>query len=326
MKGRFFAPLVWLGLLGLWGLPDLAGQRLNEGMFTGAEPAARPSLWSQYEALQDSIFVSKATQKGFTVTFHFSWSLLESFDTRSNFQSIRDVVEKTHPEWGPTQVENHLYPMQYGPLQGSLPSLGAAGRPRGVRLSWVAEELIPVTLTLGTGMTPVFGYVEGTLSDGTTTAGFQSDELRWVSYLDDFARLRNIYNSWYWPDNDRPVMPQRIEMPYLEWGVGKQLNPVWGVQALHRIPLGMGKRIFDAHNQRNVRFENPTVSITEGARFHGGQHFSGLLTCRGRHLVWSLEGAWITAPSGTWVDYLLEKGANPISGRSYLVSGVGFVF
>jgi hypothetical protein len=68
------------------------------------------------------------------------------------------------------------------------------------------------------------------------------------------------------------------------------------------------------------------VKITPDAQFHGGQHFSGLLSCRGKHLVWTLEAAWITAPEGSWATYLIENGATPLEAMTYWSSGVGFVF
>jgi hypothetical protein len=303
-------------------------QRLQEGMFADSGPdAPRKSIWTLYSALQDSVLAYKPEQQGFAVTIHTAWSTLGAFNASTNFQAIREITEKTHPDWNLSQIDGHLYAMQYGPLQGALPDLGEAGRPRGARITWLQEDLLPVSLTLGTGMTPVLGYVEGTLISDESKVGFQADELRWVSYMDDYNRLKAIDGgNWYWPSNDYPVIPKRTEMPYLELGVGKQLNSIWGIHALYRLPFGMRSRILEAHNERNLRFDSPSVKITPDAQFHGGQHFSGLLSCRGKHLVWTLEAAWITAPEGSWATYLIENGATPLEAMTYWSSGVGFVF
>lgn len=151
-----------------------------------------------------------------------------------------------------------------------------AGRHRGLRLTWQAEEIAPIGLFAGVHMMPIQWQGSGTSAEGETVA-MNSTLAQFQPLVDEFLYLRQIYN-YYIPEE--MSLSAVLRVPHVELGLSKNLGD-WvqiGVSAL--LAPGAENAIVNWHEDIVAGLEEPQFALNPGAGIDVPMSFSGFASVR----------------------------------------------
>lgn len=302
----------------------VSAQKLDESLFV-QESGNTFSFGEMFEEVLYDLDQRRAEQSGFQVSFQFSWLVApEAFDYSDGLNILTRTAEVMHPEWSNSEANDFSQSLSNSGLWNRFSNGNRAARPWGIRLAWVKEDLLPLSLSAGFGQMGVDYYIEGRLADDASI-GLNANQLRAVTFVDDYFRMKEQFgNVWWFPQD--PKTPDPFSAYYVEAGIGKRVHPLASLFVHYRQPLGVADRIRSGLAAENTAFDEPTVTIRDGASAHFGPIFSIQAQYHGRFMEWGLERIIRTAPTGTWPDYLIENGAIPFDARSHTELSIGLRF
>lgn len=318
MKSHFSHGMWAAGLVLLTQLA--AAQKLDENLFDASSGKAF-DMESAYDRLIAELSGHREEQMGFQVSAQFSWMVApEAFAYEDGLNILRWTAKEMN-NWTSDQANNFAESLNWSGVGSDFSQQNRAARPWGLRLAWVEESVLPVSLSVGAGQMGLDFYIEGRRTSDSTVIGLNGQQLRAVTYLQHYADLGN--DPWNHPGLN---VPETISVPYLEAGIGKRVHPLASLFVHYRQPVGASNRIRTAFNNANAGWDDPSIYLRNDAPVHYGPIFTVQAQYHGRFMEWGLERVVRMAPVGTWPAYLQENGAMPVEGAAHTEVSIGLRF
>lgn len=301
------------------------GQKLDEALFNAQNSSGMDlsSAWSAYVSETEAL---RADQMGFQVSLQFSWLVAPAgFEYNDGLNILTRTGKVLHPEWSENQANDFSQVISNSGIWHRFSDNNRSARPWGVRGAWVSESLLPISLSLGAGKMGIDFYIEGRLTADDSPIGLNAHQLRAVTFIDDYFRMQEEFGSVWWFPQD-PSTPEPFSAMYLEAGIGKRVHPLASLFLHYRQPIGVANQIRSNLAAENTAFDEPTVTIRDGADAHFGPIFCVQAQYHGKYLQWGIERVTRWSPTGTWPDYLVEHGAIPFQNQSHTELSIGIRF
>lgn len=300
-----------------WGA---SAQKLDENLFQN-QRGSEFDIESAYDQLMADLNEHRAAQKGFQVSAQFSWMVApEAFPYEEGLNILRWTAREMY-NWNSNQANNFAESLNWSGVGDNFSQKNRAARPWGIRIAWVEESVLPLSVSLGVGQMGLDYYIEGRRTADSSVVGLNGHQVQAATYLQQYEDLGS--DPWNHPGLNAP---DPISVPYVEAGVGKRVHPLASVFVHYRQPVAASKRIRDTFNAANAGWENPAVYLRDDAPAHFGPIFSVQVQYHGRFMEWGLERVVRTAPSGTWPTYLMENGAMPVAAAAHTEVSIGLRF
>ena len=300
-----------------------SAQKLDESLFDGRK-GSEFDLNSAMGQLLADLDERRSEQSGFQVSFQFSWMVApEGFAYEDALNILMRTAEIMYPDWTPNQEADFSQSIYNSGLYNQFAQENRAARPWGLRLAWVSEDVLPVSLSIGAGQMGIDYYIEGRLPEDDVI-GLNANQVRAVTFIHEYFQNKSDFgNVWNFPDMSPPPA---FGAYYLEAGIGKRVHPLASLFVHYRQPVGVGAQVRSDLLAENTAFDNPVVTIRDGAAAHFGPIFTIQAQYHGRFMEWGIERVVRTTPYGSWPDNLISNGAIPFDGRSHTELSVGLRF
>ena len=300
-----------------------SAQKLDESLFDNSRNS-NFNLSAAIDQLLSDLDVHRSEQKGFQLSFQFSWMVApEAYAYEEGLEILTRTADLMYPDWTSNESSDFVQTLRNSGKYYSFAESNRAARPWGLRMAWVSEDLLPLSLSVGAGQMGIDYYMEGRLPDNSVI-GLNANQVRAVTFIHQYFQNKADYGQiWYSPDIT-PTPP--FSAYYLEAGLGKRVHPLASLFVHYRQPIGVGPQVRSELLAENTAFDEPVVTIRDGASAHFGPIFTIQAQYHGRFMEWGLERVVKTAPSGSWPDNLISNGAIPFQGRSHTEISIGIRF
>ena len=286
-----------------------------------------PSLLKNSESKQGGFNwdfgADKATGKRFTIEGVFclngySWSPI---DYNESDATIRQAVERIHPDFSSGQLQNTLNDMEFNVMWTFRNASGGGGQqigPRLLRVRYQPVETLPIDVSLGVGRSTALFYAKSNLQETGAAVGLNQTDLMATAFTDHYFHLRAIYQGWWGSEQPR-VTPSWNPLLF---EVGAGYAPTHRVKFTGAVAVVPNAEKSAQNWQFNAWEQGVNPSITEISDVMTTTQFVFGAQMRIGSTMWGVEQRWFNFLGDTR-DYILA-GASNTTTPSYFCMSIGY--